>query len=97
MLAGGVNGNISADATDITVSGGLFGCGEVVIDRLEGRTGNGAGTTRAATVVADLNGDEVLGLPFSFTNGGGNLCGCEEIATDCKLQAAQLQPPPLPQ
>jgi len=47
---------ISADATKITVSGGLFGCGTVEIDSLPGRQKDNRDRINAATVVADPDG-----------------------------------------
>jgi hypothetical protein len=41
----------------------------------------------------DMNGDDIQGVPFSFTDAGGNLCGCEGLAHACKLQSASLEPP----
>ena len=44
---------VSADASNIQVSGGLFGCGRVAIGELPGRQKNEQSTIRAATITAD--------------------------------------------
>jgi hypothetical protein len=44
----------------------------------------------------DLNGDNLPQRNFNFTDGGGNLCGCDRVAANCKLQSLDLEPPSAP-
>lgn len=45
----------------------------------------------------DLASQELMGIPHSFSDGGGNRCGCGLEERACKLSSATLEPPqPLP-
>jgi hypothetical protein len=50
-------------------------------------------TSLLACNAIDLNGDNLGAAPFSFTDGGGNVCGCDGQAEECKLLSLDLEPP----
>jgi len=51
------------------------------------------GTTDLFCNAIDLNGSALGDNPFSFVDAGENRCGCEADESECKLQAAELEPP----
>ncbi|MDH3620168.1 MAG: hypothetical protein OER91_04710 [Gammaproteobacteria bacterium] len=62
---------ISADAEKIKVSGGLFGCGQVEIDLLRGRSVNSDDPPHTATVVAESRKEKVVAddCPLAVSSG----------------------------
>ena len=71
---------IGADARGIKVSGGLFGCGQVEIDLLRGRSDDSEAPPHAATVVAEPGGKEAAAdaCPPAVSSGACPI----EISTD---------------
>jgi hypothetical protein len=50
-------------------------------------------STAIACSAFDIEGEEHLGVPFSFDNGGENVCGCPDAKDKCKVVSAGLEPP----
>ena len=42
----------------------------------------------------DLNGETIVGAPFTIDDGGGNICTCDGVAETCKVLSSNLTPPP---
>ena len=40
-----------------------------------------------------LDGEAIAGVPFAFTDEGGNLCSCSGENSACKVQSSQMAPP----
>jgi len=43
----------------------------------------------------DINGEMIQYYHFSFTNTGGNRCGCGDESWDCQVLSSNLEPPPI--
>ena len=41
----------------------------------------------------NMNGEAFAGHPFSFSDAGGNRCGCDDETSECKVLSTQLLPP----
>ena len=42
----------------------------------------------------DLDGETLLGVPYTFTDEGGNTCGCGGETWACKVLSTALAAPP---
>jgi hypothetical protein len=51
--------------------------------------------SKLACNAIDMNG-EIFDGPFSFDDGGGNICGCDNDESPCRVRSANLAPPPAP-
>jgi hypothetical protein len=51
------------------------------------------GSTVLACSAFDIEGEDDHGVPFTFDDQGGNLCGCPEANGKCKSVSAGLKPP----
>jgi hypothetical protein len=80
---GAANGSLFDVRIDNSARGGVVSFGSPV----------SVGNTHITCAAIPLAGEDSVGLPFEFSDLGGNACGCPMADGACKAESAGLTPP----